>query len=151
MKIQKIKPEKKTIIPTVEKLKKFATRFVDDEATCEEKIKNWKYAVSYAEVFRLLFLLGLRISEALDLQRHEVRFTDCTLYIRSKNNKNRIVAFDEGLARLLREYDNAMEQQIPQRPYFFQEMLKEDLQWNHLKNGSSASGKNVLKIVVKVI
>ena len=110
---------KKTIIPSVEKLKEFA-RFVDAEATCVQKSKSWKHAVSYAVVFRLLFLLGLRISEALDLQRHEVRFTDCTLYLRcSKYNKNRIVAFDEGLARLLREYDNAMEQQIHQRPYFF--------------------------------
>ncbi len=118
---------KKPIIPNVEKLKEFA-KFADAEATLVQNKEYWKYAISYAVVFRLLFLLGLRISEALDLQRHEVRFTDCTLYIRcSKNNKNRIVAFDEGLAELLRKYDNAMDQRCPQRTYFFSFIAKRRL------------------------
>ncbi len=83
-------------------------------------IRHSQFAVSYVVIYRLLSLLGLRISEAIDLRREEVRFTDNTLYIRhSKGDKDRVVAFDDGLARLLSDFDVFAERYWPQRTYFF--------------------------------
>ncbi len=105
-------------IPSLEELKQFA-KFVDEEVVKPGK-RHSQFAVSYVVIYRLLFLLGLRISEAIDLRREEVRFTDNTLYIRhSKGDKDRVVAFDDGLARLLSDFDVFAERYWPQRTYFF--------------------------------
>ena len=105
-------------IPSLDELKKFA-KFVDAKAVKTSK-RLHQFAVSYAVIYRLLFLLGLRISEALDLRREEVRFSDNTLYIRnSKGNKDRVVAFNDGLAKLLSDFDVSADKHCPQRTYFF--------------------------------
>ena len=69
---------------------------------------------------RLYVLCGLRNSEATDLLREEVRFSDNTLYIRhSKGDKDRIVPVSDEVAALLKRCDEFLEQRFPDRKYFF--------------------------------
>ena len=74
----------------------------------------------YAVMFRLYLCCGLRNSEATDLLREEVRFSDQTFYIRhSKGDKDRIVPFSDEIAALLKCCDEFLEERFTNRQYFF--------------------------------
>lgn len=59
-------------------------------------------------LFRLLLGCGLRVSEALNIRRNDVNFTEKTIRIlESKNHKDRLVVFDDSLCRYLERYIEA--------------------------------------------
>ncbi len=70
--------------------------------------------------FRLLYCCGLRTCEARLLKRADVNLEDGYLrVIHSKGPKDRIVYLSDDLIRLLRKYDNVVDELMPARAYFF--------------------------------
>jgi integrase len=79
-------------------------------------------ALTYTTLFGLLAATGLRISEALDLDRADVRFDDALLTIRrTKFGKSRLVPVHASTADALRRYDAARDRvhPSPATPAFF--------------------------------
>jgi site-specific recombinase XerD len=69
----------------------------------------------------LLYGAGLRVSEALKLQSHEVDLQACVLHVReSKFFKTRLVPVGPKLAEVLRDYHQSRAKQRPDHDCFFQ-------------------------------
>ncbi len=105
-------------IPSQQELKIFANYV--DQKLLSIPLERRHFFLCLAVIIRLFALCGLRNSEAADMLREEVRFSDNTLYIRhSKGDKDRIVPFNKDIGVLLRRCDKFLEERFPNRQYFF--------------------------------
>jgi len=71
-------------------------------------------------LIRMLYGCGLRISEAINLTRHDVDLSKGTLYIRNtKFNKERIIPMADSLTERCREYCKTLDVEKAGNPFFF--------------------------------
>ncbi|MEV7597268.1 tyrosine-type recombinase/integrase [Kitasatospora sp. NPDC089797] len=79
-------------------------------------------AATYHTLIGLLAASGLRIGEAIKLDRNDINWTEGVLHIReSKFGKSRLVPLQDSTTNALREYDRLREDLMPRRkdPAFF--------------------------------
>ena len=87
---------------------------------------------AYPVLYRLYYCLGLRLNEAVTLQRKDVSFSCGTLYIRhSKGDKDRIVFVQNDLLDLMRRYDDIVSVHLPGRQWFFPSKTPGQHPWKH--------------------
>ncbi|MET7890190.1 tyrosine-type recombinase/integrase [Streptomyces mirabilis] len=91
-------------------------------AAAEEAIPQPLRAVTYHTLIGLLAAAGLRIGEAIKLDRDDIDWTEAVLHIReSKFGKSRLVPLQDSATNALREYDQLREDLMPRPkdPAFF--------------------------------
>ncbi len=115
------KAEPKIYIPSVKELETFI-KFVDKIKSKSPAPTLHLILIARKIIVRLLYLCGLRISEAINLKRSDVDFKENTLYIRhGKGDHDRIVGFDPiVLKTILLKYNTKAEKIFPARNYFFE-------------------------------
>lgn len=87
---------------------------------------------AYSVLFRLYYCLGLRLNEAVALQRKDVSLDCGTLYIRhSKGDKDRIVFVQDDLLALMKRYDDKVSAHLPGRQWFFPSKTPGQHPWKH--------------------
>ena len=75
---------------------------------------------TYQVPFRLFYCCGLRLAEGCYLRRSCVDLKNGTIEIlQSKGNKDRLVSLSDDVRALCSEYDEAMQDIIPEREWFF--------------------------------
>ena len=105
-------------VPSAEEIGKFL-RYVDNYSVARSTSYD-RFPCEYSIMFRLYFLCGMRLSEAILLKRGNVDLSKGSIYIKhSKGDKDRYVYTSEDLRILLNRYDRKMEDYIPDREYFF--------------------------------
>lgn len=71
-------------------------------------------------LFRLMYCCGLRPIEGLRLRVEDIDLnTGCVKILESKGHKDRIVVMTDDMLALTRRYNDAVEQILPSRTYFF--------------------------------
>lgn len=71
-------------------------------------------------IFRLYFLCGLRLSEGIHIKREDINFnTGCITISESKSWKLRKIYVSQELLAMLREYDEIIDNKMPDRRCFF--------------------------------
>jgi integrase len=91
-------------------------------AAAKETIPQPLRAATYRTLIGLLASSGLRIGEAIKLDRHDIDWTQGVLHIReSKFGKSRLVPLQDSTTNALREYDRLRERLMPRPkdPAFF--------------------------------
>jgi integrase/recombinase XerD len=79
-----------------------------------------RYHIVMPVLFKILYCCGLRISEALNLQGHDVNLNDGILAIRdSKNEKSRYVQMSPELTSVLADYDSTRYRNTIDGEWFF--------------------------------
>ncbi|MEA5108350.1 MAG: tyrosine-type recombinase/integrase [Sphaerochaeta associata] len=87
---------------------------------------------TYSVLFRLYYCLGLRLNEAVELQRKDVSFDCGILYLRhSKGDKDRIVFVQDDLLDLMKRYDDKVSAYLPGRQWFFPSKKQGQHPWKH--------------------
>jgi integrase/recombinase XerD len=87
---------------------------------------------AYSVLFRLYYCLGLRLNEAVALQRKDVSLDCGTLYIRhSKGDKDRIVFVQDDLLALMKRYDDKVSAHLTGRQWFFPSKTPGQHPWKH--------------------
>lgn len=86
-----------------------------------------RFEIEYPLMFRLYYCEGMRLNEAVVLERDDVDLKAGTIYIRhSKGDKDRRIHVTPDLLDLLRRYDSKMDSQyIPDRQWFFPGFFKD--------------------------
>ncbi len=124
----KPKEEPHIYVPSAKEIEIFI-KFVDKIKARTPALKLHLILTARKIIIRLLYLCGLRISEAIKLKRIDIDFKENTLYIRhSKGDNDRIVGFDPiFLKPILEKYDEKAEKFFPSRTYFFESYTGEPI------------------------
>lgn len=97
-------------------------RHRSDHGRAKETIPQPLRAATYHTLIGLLAASGLRIGEAIKLDRDDINWTEGVLHIReSKFGKSRLVPLQDSATNALREYDRLRERLMPRPkdPAFF--------------------------------
>jgi len=79
-----------------------------------------RLVLTYQVLFRLFYCCGLRLSEGCYLRRSCVDLENGTIeLLQSKGNKDRLVFLSDDVLSMCRKYDEAMQNIIPGREWFF--------------------------------
>ena len=108
----------KPYVPTRNELKLFF-KTIDNYKFKKKNPKHILY--TYSIMFRLYYLLGLRLNECCRLKREDCNLSYGTILIRqSKGNKDRSLWLQDDVVQILRDYDSYMEHNISaSREWFF--------------------------------
>jgi len=113
-------PHKKAALPAIftgEELRRFFEA-TDRYASCSNS-PLIEYTVPV--IFRLQYACGMRPQEVRSLRRADFNFSSGTVYIaEGKHNKDRMLAVNDGIVGLCRNYDRIANGILPDRVYFFQ-------------------------------
>lgn len=76
---------------------------------CDNWVQRKRFYDEYPMLFRLLYLNGMRISEACGLEISQVNFTDATITVYDgKGHKDRLIYMADDVALLLKDYVHHM-------------------------------------------
>ncbi len=82
---------------------------IDTPVDCPNWILRRRFYDEYPMLFRLLYLNGMRISEACGLEKSQVNFRDATITIYDgKGHKDRLIYMAEDVTLLLKDYVHHM-------------------------------------------